>query len=97
MTQKKEISNVNVYVNELGTVVPNDVIETARKHGIKTSSYLYEEGKYGATFPAASIGGKSCARFRSGNYAAYMVDIGSGFVAFSSPSNLKDSNRGRRL
>jgi len=95
MTKVK--SNVEIYVNEFGTVIPETVILNARKLGIKTSSYLYEEGKYGAGYPAASIGGAQSSRFRSVNYVDFKVDLGDGFVAFRSPSSVKGETRGKRL
>jgi formylglycine-generating enzyme required for sulfatase activity len=74
--------------NELGTEVPPSVTKKAEQMGcLQSVKYVYLDGVYGSRFPAASIGSKKATRF--GNIAsanAHKVNLGSGWVAFKSPS-----------
>ncbi|WP_094229259.1 hypothetical protein [Methanolobus psychrotolerans] len=74
--------------NELGMDVPHAVVKRAKdKECIQGVKYVYKDGVYGDKFPAASIGGKKATRFGSIDRAdANKVSLGSGWVAFMSPS-----------
>lgn len=93
-------------MNELGMDVPSSVAKKASDKGcIKGVRYVYKDGKYGGKFPAASIGGKKATRFGNMDSAnANKVDLGSGWVAFTSPSyagvrvtDSKTSNVNKRI
>ncbi|WP_244603657.1 formylglycine-generating enzyme family protein [Methanococcoides sp. AM1] len=75
--------------NELGMEVPPSVCEKAKEKGCHQGvKYVYMDGDYGGKLPASTIGGKKATRFWNINSAnANKVNLGSGWVAFTSPSD----------
>jgi hypothetical protein len=84
--------------NEVFMEIPIEVIRKAEELGcLKTYDrfdrvyvykYVYKKGNYGGKFPASCIGGTKATRF--GNWesvAANEVDLGMGWVVFSSPTH----------
>lgn len=77
-----------MYKNELNEIVPPEVAEVAFRRCHGGTLYVYKDGKYGAGFPSASVGGAKASRFRSDSYKnpSLKVNLGSGWVAFRHPT-----------
>jgi hypothetical protein len=73
--------------NELGQQVPEDVEALASTAGcLEGVKYVYQNGRYGQSYPRASIGCARPTRFRSMNFERYLVTLKDDWVAFRSPS-----------
>lgn len=84
-------------LNEIGADVPLDILKKAKEEAKKCGCecvknyylYIYKDGQYGVKiFPASSIGGTKATRFgNKESYEANKVELGSGWVAFKSPTH----------
>src|SRR5687768_14975972 len=77
-------------MNELKQEIPAEVAaEAIRRRCHKDVRYVYRDGDYPINGPATSINcTRRAGRLTSGTFDTLKVQLGSGYVAFMSPSSL---------
>jgi len=83
------------YVNEFGTLIPENIAKKAKEMGCNKPAYIYKDGeweKYGK-FPASNLRTNKSTRFRdAGSAEAHKVKIADDWVVFASPSGSNKSS-----
>jgi hypothetical protein len=85
-------------INELGDIIPDDIIKIAKEKGCISSRYIYIDGKYPNKGPAASVGSYKATRFGNRyNAENNKMFVKEQWVIFRSPSSPKDNKSNSQI